>query len=159
MLSAAVVTKDNADAVQACFAAHGGRPEPELVSHTGAATDPRTACLEQVAREVGHDLIVWSARKAGDRPSIEIAAPMDGMIRPRTLFGPTEFQTDGEGGLARVQCNLQPDGSLTDCTVLEAVKGQDPVAFVSRWKIRPAMFNGKAIPIRYIFNFRFTPPK
>jgi protein TonB len=89
------------------------------------------------------------------RPECDKAAMTTGIYAREALEAQVE-------GLMLVKCNVLVDGTVRNCRVLKPLPFlSDPM--VSRLQSlrcsRPAMYQGKAVSIDYVFNFKFTVPR
>lgn len=91
----------------------------------------------------------------------------EGMTKPECdrAAAPIEYTREAleaqVEGLLIIRCTVRAEGSVESCQLVKGLPHMSEVALrqVSKWKCRPATFQGRPVSIDYFFNIRLTMPR
>jgi serine/threonine-protein kinase len=87
------------------------------------------------------------------------------MTRPTLISGgelsyPREALVAGVSGTIIAKCTITTDGALKNCRIIKGLPFLDKAALdvLATRRYSPVTYQGKAVPVEYVFNFRVAPP-
>jgi TonB family protein len=88
------------------------------------------------------------------------------MTRPALLSGgelsyPREALVAGVSGTIIAKCTITAEGALRNCRIIKGLPFLDKAALdvLATRRYSPVMYQGKAVPVEYVFNFKVVPPR
>lgn len=102
---------------------------------------------------------------AGEGGGTVVMGMMPGMTRPMRISGadptytPQALQARIEGKVL-AKCNVMVDGSVRSCQIIKGLPHMDQAVLqaLSAQRYTPAMFQGRAVSVSYVFSFNFKLP-
>jgi TonB family protein len=88
------------------------------------------------------------------------------MTRPALLSGgelayPREAMVAGVTGTIIAKCTITAEGALRSCRIIKGLPFLDKAALdmLATRRYSPVMYQGKAVPVEYVFNLKIAPPR
>jgi TonB family protein len=88
------------------------------------------------------------------------------MTRPALLSGgelayPREARVAGVSGTIIAKCTITAEGALRSCRIIKGLPFLDKAALdmLATRRYSPVMYQGKAVPVEYVFNLKVAPPR
>jgi TonB family protein len=88
------------------------------------------------------------------------------MTRPALISGgelsyPREAIVAGVSGTIIAKCTITAEGSLRNCRIIKGLPFLDKAALdvLATRRYSPVLYQGKAVPVEYVFNLKVAPPR